>query len=263
MTPMDKERFLQSGLLEQYVLGLTSEEENEEVERYARAFPEIQSEIDILQIAVMQYAEEQIGASKAPEMPGVNGQSAGAWESKAKQPAKSQGRTTGFWVVTALLGLSVIFGFYYFSQAQNSQERITQLNNNLVAYQKDCEKEQQTLQSLQQQLAFYEHTGTWPLQLTGTPLSPDSRIRVYWNEQEKQAMLQIVSLPDAPADKQYQLWADKDGEMVDLGLIDSHNHQPQAIRCLPKASRLNITLEPVGGSKEPHVDQIFAATNLP
>ena len=66
---MDKERFLQSGLLEQYVLGLTSEEENEEVERYARAFPEIQSEIDILQIAVMQYAEEQIGASKAPEMP--------------------------------------------------------------------------------------------------------------------------------------------------------------------------------------------------
>ena len=55
--PMDKERFLESGLLEQYVLGLTSEEETREVERYAQAFPEIRAEIDLLRKAVRQYAE--------------------------------------------------------------------------------------------------------------------------------------------------------------------------------------------------------------
>ena len=37
----DKESILQSGLLEQYVLGLTTPEQNKEVESYAQAYPEI------------------------------------------------------------------------------------------------------------------------------------------------------------------------------------------------------------------------------
>jgi hypothetical protein len=38
---MDKEKFLQSGLLEQYVLGLTDPEEEEVVNHYLERFPEL------------------------------------------------------------------------------------------------------------------------------------------------------------------------------------------------------------------------------
>ena len=55
---MDKERFLKTGLLEQYVLGLTTPEEDLEVERYAESFPEIQSEIDSMRSAMEEYARQ-------------------------------------------------------------------------------------------------------------------------------------------------------------------------------------------------------------
>ena len=55
---MNKERFLASGLIEQYVLGLTTPDEAQEVERYARAYPEVQAEIDALRGAIEQYAAQ-------------------------------------------------------------------------------------------------------------------------------------------------------------------------------------------------------------
>ena len=53
---MDKEKFLSSGLLDQYVLGLTSAKEAEIVHRYAEAFPDIKATIISLQSALEQYA---------------------------------------------------------------------------------------------------------------------------------------------------------------------------------------------------------------
>ena len=40
---MNKEEFLTSGLIEQYVLGLTSPEEDRIVERFAEEYPEIEA----------------------------------------------------------------------------------------------------------------------------------------------------------------------------------------------------------------------------
>ena len=56
---MDKERFLNTGLLEQYALGLTNEEETQQVEKYLEAFPELKNEVNGIQKAVEQYALEQ------------------------------------------------------------------------------------------------------------------------------------------------------------------------------------------------------------
>lgn len=259
---MDKERFLQSGLLEQYVLGLTTEEENEEVQRYARAFPEIQSEISMLQSAVKQYAEEQIGAPKVNSSKVPHSIPKTTATNVQQQPA-SQSSSIGFWILGLGLALSAIFSIYYYSEAKNSQQKVAKLNNNLLAFQKECEKDREMRLDLERQLAFYQHDRTRPIQLQGTQLAPNSKVRVFWNEQEKVALIQVFSLPDHPGDKQYQIWADKGGKMINLGLLDAHSSEPQIIQCLPQASSLNITLEPAGGSKEPHVEQLYANVTLP
>lgn len=259
---MDKERFLQSGLLEQYVLGLTTEEENEEVQRYADAFPEIQAEIFMLQNAVKQYAEAQIGSPKI-NAAGAKNSTTPSQKKNEEMPSASRGSALGLWLLAALLGLSVIFGFYYYSAAQNAEQQIAQLNNNLLAFQEDCNKDRETLLDLEQQIAFLQHNHTRPIQLRGTQLAPDSKVRIYWNEQEKVALLQVFSLPEHSKDKQYQIWADKEGKMVNLGMIDDHSSEPQIIKCLPQASSLNITLEPAGGSQEPHVEHLYAVIDLP
>lgn len=258
---MDKERFLQSGLLEQYVLGLTTEEENEEVQRYAKAFPEIEAEIFMLQNAVKQYAEAQIGAPKVNAAGAKNSNPQPRKEQDAQ--SSSRGSALGLWLLAALLGLSAVFGFYYYSAAKNSEQQVAQLNNNLLTFQEDCNKDRETLLDLQQQIAFLQHNHTRPIQLKGTSLAPDSEVRIFWNEEEKVALLQVFSLPEHSKDMQYQIWADKEGKMVNLGTIDDHNSEPQIIQCLPQASSLNITLEPAGGSQEPHVEHLYAVIDLP
>lgn len=263
---MDKERFLQSGLLEQYVLGLTTEEENEEVERFARAFPEIKSEIDLLQNAIKQYAEEQIGIPKLDKNNhNVQHSDSASRPPQEQSPPRISGlsSTAGQWVMAACLVLSAVFSFFYYSKAERSQQRISELNTEFLAFKNDCQKDQVALQNLQEEVAFFEHNRTNPLQLEGTSLAPGSEVRVFWNEQEKRALLQVIFLPQHPANKQYQIWGDIEGKMVDLGLIDMENPKPQLIRCMPQAASLNITLEPAGGSEEPHVDQLYANVNLP
>ena len=260
---MDKERFLQSGLLEQYVLGLTTEEEDEEVERYAQTFPEIRSEINLLRNAVRQYAEEQIGAPKINNNVHVLNSLPEMSDDDSSPTPPGSGVMVNQWIMAACLVLFAIFGFYYFSQANRSQQEVSQLNRNFVAFKNDCQEDQQILQDLQQRVAFYQHPRTYPVQLKGTALAPESKVRVYWNEEEQKAMLQVFSLPELPQKEQYQIWADIDGKMVALGLIEADNPHPQMIRCLPQAGSLNITREPLGGSEEPHVDQMYANVNLP
>lgn len=257
---MDKERFLQSGLLEQYVLGLTSGEENEEVEWYAQTFPEIQSEIDSLRNAVKQYAESQIST---PDSRVVDQeQTKDHLSISSKKRATSRAKVASQWLMAACLVLFGFFGISQYTQKNNAQQKVNQLRRDFIAYKSDCEKNQQRIYALETQLDFFQHRKTAPLQLEGTNLAPGSKVRVFWNELQKTAMLQVLALPEHPTSKQYQIWADIDGKMVNLGLINSKSEEPQPIRCLPKAASLNITLEPLGGSEEPHVDQLYANVNL-
>src|SRR4051812_25795521 len=49
--------YINSGILEMYVLGLTSVEENKEVEAQVVLYPEIQNEIDAISEALINYSE--------------------------------------------------------------------------------------------------------------------------------------------------------------------------------------------------------------
>lgn len=252
---MDKKRFLQSGLLEQYVLGLTTEEENEEVERYARAFPDIQSEIDLLRKAVRQYAEAEVGlpkGNKQSERPRSNHRN-----SVPTAPSRGQ------WLAAACLALFGILGLFYFYQAKSTEAELARLSGEFSTFKEDCQDHQQDLRELERRLSFFQHNQTAFVYLNGTDRAPNLKVRVFWNEEEAEALLQVLSLPKQPRDKQYQIWADINGEMIPLGLIDTDRQTPQAIRCLPRAASLNITLEPRGGSEEPHVDQLYANVALP
>ena len=56
---MDKQTFLASGLLEQYVLGITDPEETQEVERHLNLYPELHQEVAAMREAIKQYALQQ------------------------------------------------------------------------------------------------------------------------------------------------------------------------------------------------------------
>ncbi|PBQ33500.1 hypothetical protein CNR22_17530 [Sphingobacteriaceae bacterium] len=57
--------FLESGILELYILGLTSEEENLSIRKWATSYPEIHEELDAITEALLTVAQEKVPAPKS------------------------------------------------------------------------------------------------------------------------------------------------------------------------------------------------------
>ena len=121
----------------------------------------------------------------------------------------------------------------------------------------------QSLAEMQQNLAMVTKASTKKISLAGVPAAPDAKAVVFWNESEKQVMLAGVELPEAPADKQYQLWALVDGVPVDAGVFDSiSDGRMLAMKSIAKSQAFAITLEPKGGSVSPHLDALYVMGNV-
>ena len=75
---------------------------------------------------------------------------------------------------------------------------------------------------------------------------------------DKQDLLDAEGLPELDADHDYQLWADVEGEMIDMGVIAA-NDPTQVMNYIPMAESMNITIEPKGGSDHPTVSNLIAS----
>ncbi|MCB0630694.1 MAG: anti-sigma factor [Saprospiraceae bacterium] len=252
---MDKERFMQSGLLEQYVLGLTTEEESAEVERYAAIFPEVEEEIDTLRKAMKHYAQEQIARLELKKE--SNGSSTQTTPLPA--PLATTGNKRAIWLLTIGLLLSGVLSFHFYNQYRESRQQLSQLRRNLNNVERSYQSE---LTNLNAQLSFLLHNHTNYLHLNATPLAPGTDVRVFWNESDQKAFLQVFYLPPQPQGKQYHIWAEIDGAMKDLGPIELSEHHPQPIPCLPKVQSLNIALESKDTLDHPEEDQLYARVDM-
>ncbi|MCR9099527.1 MAG: anti-sigma factor [bacterium] len=256
---MNKDKFLQTGLLEQYVLGLTDEEETAVVKQYADTFPEVQSEIDQMREALDQYAKQY--AVMPPEelksrvMHGVEqaDQQSDA-DAGAPGPARSGSNWMGAVFLAVLIGASL---FLYRGKAAAERD-LASLENRYIVFQEECERQKAALQQEQQVFATLTHEATVPVRLQATGLQANAEAVAYLNGLEKVAYINAGLLPELPTGKTYQLWADVEGEMINMGVLQQQNKGLQAVSYIDHAESLNITIEPEGGSAKPTVEQLVA-----
>jgi anti-sigma-K factor RskA len=260
---MDKDRFLSSGLLEQFVLGLTTPEETREVKRHLEAFPELKPEVEAMRKALEQYAMQQ-SVPPPPHMKSkILSESNEPDEEKSKidRTTNRGGARTAGWMLTLAILSALALGFLSTMLYQQKRQYIKayrEIRAEYALFRENCEEEEKELKEAQALYAFLRHTNTRPVELTGTDHSPSARAIVYWNEMTKGAYLNPVHMPAPPPGKQYQVWANVDGEMIHIGLIPKDaGHGLYAVNYIEDAESLNITLEPEGGSDKPTVDQLF------
>ncbi len=255
---MDKDKFLQTGLIEQYVLGLTNEEESKEVERYAAAYPEIQQEIKAMRNALDQYAR-QYAIMPPEELKGRVMEDIG--EERAPEPSGT--RSNGYWssivgiAAIVLIGLLAVLSASFYQGKLAAESQYQSLSAQFDSFKEACEEEKERLRQVQQVYAFINHSATLPVALTGTSLAPEARSVAYINPQEQRAYINVSQLPPLPKGKTYQLWADVEGEMINMGVLQKEGAALQAVHYIGEAESLNITLEPEGGSEEPTVEQLL------
>lgn len=254
---MDKQQFLASGLLEQYVLGLTDQEESVVVEKWLRKHPDLQKEVDAMHEALEQYSLAQgikppsglrskimrdIEANETEQLLQV--------EPPASPVSPRRSWTAYLWPVAATIAL-------VFTLIRNNGlgHDLRSTRAELAQTQYDCEEESRQFQ------AFLQHSATQKITLPGVTEGTSVAVVVYWNPEQKLAFLDMSTLPTSPnPEKQFQIWADVEGEMINLGLLQQGERDTlQPIAYLNNAESLNITLEPLGGSPHPHVQDLLAS----
>ena len=250
---------IESGLLEMYLLGQTDTQQTEEIDALLEASPILKSAFEELED--LQFEMTETIATAPPPILKDTIKTAIRKESAQSTPAKVQKRNLSPWLPWAaaiLLGVWAISS--YISNKDLGQELAelkTEMNNHKI---QSAELERQ-LEFANMELSFFNNPQTQRIELNGNRLSQNFEVIAYWNNELKKAKLATINLPDLPDNQVYQMWADVDGEMLDLGVL---NPDLDMVNCkfLERAESLNITIEPEGGSEHPTVSRLVANAYL-
>lgn len=266
---MEINEYIASGIIERYVLGSASEQEQREVSCMSHIYPEIEAEVRRLQGSIEKLAEqlavEPPVSLKAKILARIQEEEQVKYGKQAKivdlnsSPAKVRVlRVTAAASIVLLIGLSV-FTFLLQNRYQQSEELLAD-QQALIEQIQDKEKGLNSeLGEAKDLLAFLQDENTRRIGLSGTEGHPTEEAVVYWNDESQEVRLKTSKLTSTPSDKQYQLWAIVDGAPVDMGVF-SHEGDEAVIKNLKKTSSAQafaITLEPMGGSVNPTMEAMF------
>ncbi|KEZ94076.1 anti-sigma factor [Nonlabens ulvanivorans] len=253
------EEFLQSGLLDRYVIGDTSDTENTMVEDMINQHSEVQLAYDKLQEELFLYAntnaitppdylKEQVLNKVTPR--------------KELEPeySKHENWLSIAAVIVALLALSGLG--YLYQQNTGLKQEIVETTTQFENLERDYELNDTQKRILEMRLAFIEAGDTEKYLMRGYIEEEPLRVIAYYNQPAGKAQIEIAALPELEKGLDYQLWADVDGEMVSLAVLNDLKPKTISAEILKKASDLNITIEKAGGSKHASVENLVSSIPL-
>jgi anti-sigma-K factor RskA len=249
---MNTKEYIESGILESYVLGITTAGESAEVERMASEHPEVEIELEAirgtLENYALQYEKEPPAALKSKIMAAVFEEEQPLQNTRNNivqlnntKPQKSIFSMAASWV---LLALSIGANIFFFTNWKNSEEKIVALEsqNQIFA------QENKTIKaSYQEEVAILQNADFKVIKLSGQDISPNSKALVYFDKTKQEVYLSALDLPLAPKGKQYQLWAIVDNKPVDAGMIAGTANLLK-MKSFAKPVAFAISLEDTGGS---------------
>ncbi len=258
---MDAKKILKSGMLEQYVLGLVSEEETAEIEVYMVAYPEVHEKVQRLRSCMEHYTglhdisspkEGKSGLTKCDDLSGEARIRCLSVETKFGQPQQKeqlvemQNHTR---LLTALASIAIIFfaglSIYFYQKQARNAAALSKINQSFS----ELEKKYQLAISESRNPAIDNRLltdkMTRKMNMKGVGVMPEAEVIVYYNPEKKRTVLDPVNLPEAPGNHYYQLWAEVDQRSVDMGRINQGVAENGLIpiNFVPDAENFTITLK--------------------
>ncbi|RYD80111.1 MAG: anti-sigma factor [Sphingobacteriales bacterium] len=293
---MSPDLYISSGILELYVAGVLSPAEMEEVTAMAAKHDRIREEIQRIEETHLQYAASHAPAglsrhffddilTKIDELPEEVPQpqtksKAVNKEREKPQPApktiklkddnsRREGRRSParFYMVIAasliLFALSALLNLYLYQQWQSTQNDLVALQSENTAISQQYNQVKLEKDKAFSEFAIYGNPDYKRVKLSGLPIASQSEAMIYWNKNTQDVFLQVMNLPQAPAGKQYQLWAiDETDKPVDAGMLASLDNNISPMKKIGSAKAFAITLEPTGGSQNPTMEAMYVMGNI-
>lgn len=289
--------YIESGILELYVLGELNTQEQHEVEAMAVKYPEVKQEISAIELAMEKYAIQhavqpsvslenkilaRIGATEntssvaSPDQQIISPIS----ETKTIPEAKAVPETKilplypeGYesklknlrFALLACAVLLIISGIALYSahtELGTAKQQIIALNQDKEKFANTVNYMKETNQELQT-IADMPMDPDWKIvKLAGTKMAPKAKMMVYWHTSGRHVMVDNskMGLPANDQTHQYQLWALVNGKPVDLGVFDvktDTTHILLKMKEIGSAQAFAVTLEKRGGVPSPTMDQMI------
>ncbi|MGI8637170.1 MAG: anti-sigma factor [Segetibacter sp.] len=272
---MDINAYIQSGIIESYVLGLSSTEETVEVETLRKRHSEIDKAIDEFSLAI-----EEVAMQNAITPPAEVKQKIMAALHQEKLPThtvsfpndhKKEGVVVPFtrtyqWKMIAAASIilfvaSSFLNYYLYNQYSNNKEAYQALLSQRETLQVNNQMYQTQLKEWQLAAVMMADTGMATVKMHSIK-GKDDAATVFWNKQSKDVYVMVNNLPEPRTGKQYQLWAMVDGKPVDAGLLDPSCVSVCKMKNIPKAEAFAITLEKEGCNWAPNLKAIFVMGSI-
>lgn len=246
---------IESGILEEYALGMTDNTQSQEVEKYLQDYPEVRKAYDDIQTGIENFAKLNAipppANLKAKILNSIEGLSG----------ASTPGKSSNLWsyIMGAAALVFLVFGFLNWNKLKSVNSDLVAKTGEMDQLKTDCDEKTAEITALRDQLLMINNPDTERVLLAGNNLAPGFKSMAYWNKEEKESFIHVVAMPELPNKQCYQLWADVDGEMISLGVIKVEEGILASLPFLENAESLNITIEPDGGSDHPNVSNLIAS----
>ena len=115
------------------------------------------------------------------------------------------------------------------------------------------------LEDMRNQFIVLHNPQTKKYQVNGNKKAKELKAVAYVNPVKKLSYINVRNLPYLPEDQCFQMWAEVNGKMVNLGVIKDFSDKDHLL-ALPYADNAigYITIEPKGGNQKPTVKNIVA-----
>lgn len=267
----DLKAYIESGILELYVLGDVTPAEKFQVEEMASKHPAIKAELDEIERSMELYAEEnaieppehlrsRILGSLLTNFGDDNNFPTQTHVEREKvvvmQPDKEKETNFYKYAFAACLALLLASAVALY----NLYSRLNDTNTQLSAMQAQNQHFSNTVSAKDNELNLLRDTSYKLIHLRGTAKSPESIMTVAFSPSKQKVVIDMegLKLPANDQNHQYQLWALVGGKPVDLGVFDATADSSgfKNMKAIASADAFAVTLEPRGGSTSPTLSEM-------
>jgi anti-sigma-K factor RskA len=280
----DIKAYIETGILELYVLGDISRAEKLQVEEMAEKYPEIRAEIADIERSLEAYAlanavqpAEHL-REKVLNSLVTNFAIDGNFPTKVVTRTEDETRYINDNIVALPRAKSNNFYKYAFAASMlaliasvigliSLNNQLKESNEVIASLQTKNTSFANNVKYMENEISVLHDPEVKVLKLQGLPKAPGSQLTVAWSPRKKKVMINLEDMKLAANDKdhQYQLWAIVDGKPVDLGVFDADKADTtgmKEMKPVANAAVFAVTLEKHGGVPSPTMDQMVVMAKI-
>lgn len=260
----DRKDIIDSGMLEQYLLGELPNEQALMLEKQLASDPELKAYYDTIEENLEQMAFENAVVPpsdiKNALMDAVN--DASTIKDITASNTTNRSNLSKFLAIAA--GFSLIFllsSLWLYTEWNSNKNELNLTQEKVLSQQEQIAALEAELKTSELLAIILKDPNTEQFSLKTNKRLPGGKAVAYINHENQYAVVNPQKLPPLLENRTYQMWADVNGEMINMGVIDKEK-DVVVLEYIPDATSLNITVEPAGGSEHATVEQLVSNVYL-